>query len=180
MKPNLNKSISISKEQLAFGIEVLPNGSKQFKNYDKVLLSGSTPFEVAYVNKDKRTPNDNLFLAHYLYQNIKFFATFNLTLIAFISRKLSAEKFKKDEVIIQKGDIGDCMYIIYKGVVEVIIEGRKGEPKLIDSGHVFGETALQNKVRRTASIVARTDVELMILYENDYNHVVFETKNLER
>lgn len=171
---------SVQKEHLAFGIEMLSNGTKQFKNYDKVALSGRTAFEVALINKEQRSPNDNLYIAHYLHQNVKFFSSMNLTLISFISRKLSAERYKKDQEIITKGDIGDCMYIIYKGIVEVIIEGRVGEPILIDPGKVFGETALQNSEPRNATIVARSDVECMVLHKSDYRNVIFESKNLER
>ena len=91
------------------------------------------------------------------------FSIFNLTLIAFISRKLTAKVYKTDEKIITKGEIGDCMYILYKGLVEIIIENRKGSPLLIESGSVFGETALQNNITRTATVQSRSDVECMIL-----------------
>lgn len=90
-----------------YGIEILPNGFKQFKRYDKILLSGKTPFEVARITKEQRTPNDNLFISHYLSQDVKFFSSMNITLIAFISRKVIAERFLKDEIIIRKGDLAD-------------------------------------------------------------------------
>ena len=172
--------VEISQEQMAFGIEVLSNGTKQFKNYDKVLLSESNPFKIACLDPERRTSNDNLYLAHYLQQNVKFFAIMNLTLIAFISRKLTAKKYEIDEKIIIKGEVGDCMYIVYKGLVEVVREGVQGNPILIESGSIFGETALQNNVTRTATIIARSDVECMILSKKDYLNVVFESKNLER
>ena len=90
-----------------YGIEVLPNGLKQFKRYDKILLTGKTPFEVAKISKDHRTPNDNLFISHYLFQDVKFFSSMNITLVAFISRKVTSDKFSKDQVIIRKGDMAD-------------------------------------------------------------------------
>ena len=65
--------IEVSQEQMAFGIKILPDGSKIFKNYDKVLLSGENPFEIALINPENRTSNENLYLAHYLHQNVKFF-----------------------------------------------------------------------------------------------------------
>lgn len=55
------------------------------------------------------------------------------------------------------------MYILYKGLVEIVIEGRKGGPLLVESGNVFGETALQNNITRTATVCSRTEVEVMIL-----------------
>ena len=100
----------------------------------------------------------------------------NITLVAFISRKVTADKFLKDEMIITKGDMADWMYIIYKGQAEVIIEGRIGEPIIISGGQVFGQTALQNRDPRNASVIARTNIELLVLSKIDYDSVVFETK----
>ncbi|CAI2366556.1 unnamed protein product [Moneuplotes crassus] len=177
---NESKKVELTQEQIAFGIEILPDGSKQFKMYDKVLLSFTNPFDICLIPPEDRTPNDNLYLAHYLLQNVKYISVMNLTLIAFISRKITAQRYCMSQKIIIKGEIGDCMYILYKGIVEVIIEGRKGEPILMESGSVFGETALQNDVTRTATIVARSDVEVMILSKKDYLNVVYESKNLER
>lgn len=101
------EQIQISQEHLAFGIEILSDGTKRFKNYDKVLLSGENPFEVALVAPEHRTANENLYLAHYLLQNVKFFSIMNLTLIAFISRKLTAKLFYINDNIITKREIGD-------------------------------------------------------------------------
>lgn len=97
----------VSKEQVAFGIEVLSNGTKQFKDYDKVLLSAKTPFDTAMINPELRHSNDNLYLAHYLYQNVKFFSIMNLSLIALISRKLTGRRYNNGDKIIVKGEIGD-------------------------------------------------------------------------
>ena len=163
-----------------YGIEVLPNGLKQFKRYDKILLTGKTPFEVAKISKDHRTPNDNLFISHYLFQDVKFFSSMNITLVAFISRKVTSDKFSKDQVIIRKGDMADWMYIIYKGQVEVIIEGRVGEPIMISACQVFGQTALQNRDPRNATWIARSNVECIILSKIDYDSVVFETKKMQK
>ena len=67
------------------------------------------------------------------------------------------------------------MYVIYKGTVEVMIEGRQGKPNLIEAGNVFGQTALQNKVPRNATIEARTLVECLILLKPDYDDVILES-----
>jgi hypothetical protein len=78
------EKVEVSKGPVTFGIEVLSNGTKQFMDYDKVRLSAKTTFDTANLDPDIRTPNDNLYLAHYLYQNVKFFNFMNLTLIALL------------------------------------------------------------------------------------------------
>uniref|UniRef100_A0A7S3JB81 Cyclic nucleotide-binding domain-containing protein n=1 Tax=Euplotes harpa TaxID=151035 RepID=A0A7S3JB81_9SPIT len=72
------------------------------------------------------------------------------------------------------------MYIIYRGAVEVKIPNHKGPPIFIESNDVFGQTALQNKEKRNATIVAKTNVELFTLFKNDYDSVVYEFKKLQK
>lgn len=143
--------------------------------YDKIALSGRTPFEVCCVPKEQRNSNDNIFVADYLYNNVNFFASMNIVLVAFISWKMIAQSYKENEKIIVKGEEGDWMYVIYKGTVEVMIEGRIGKPILIEAWNVFGQTALQNKGPRNATIEARTPTEWLILLKSDYDSVIFES-----
>ena len=57
------------------------------------------------------------------------------------------------------------MFIIYKGYVQVLFEGSNCAPIYIEAGDVFGQTALQNHDPRNATIVARSEVECLILYK---------------
>jgi len=60
------------------------------------------------------------------------------------------------QVIIKEGEMDNCLYILLAGLAEV----RKG-PQLIallEKGDVFGEIGFLYAVRRTASVVATTDV----------------------
>ena len=79
-----------------------------------------------------------------------------------VSRNLT---FPEDTVIMREGDEGDTMYLILEGTVEVakslVMEDGNEEAKetnkvftrLDASGHtVFGEMALLEKMRRTATI----------------------------
>ena len=38
-------------ENDVFGVEILEGGKRRFKMYDKISLSGTTPFEVASMDK---------------------------------------------------------------------------------------------------------------------------------
>ncbi|MCX7817423.1 MAG: cyclic nucleotide-binding domain-containing protein [Syntrophales bacterium] len=85
-------------------------------------------------------------------------------------------KFRAGEVILREGDIGDTMYIMKEGTVEVIknlvlveiedSEDRKKTKvftKLEAKDHaVFGELALLDAMKRTATVRAVTDC---VLYE---------------
>jgi serine/threonine-protein kinase len=60
------------------------------------------------------------------------------------------------EVIIKEGEMDNCLYILLAGLAEV----RKGRQliALLEKGDVFGEIGFLYAVKRTASVVATTDV----------------------
>lgn len=82
--------------------------------------------------------------------------------------------FSADDIIMTEGETGDTMYIICDGTVEVVknlvlagmdddadIEKNKVFTRLSAEQHaVFGEIALLEEARRTATIKAITDVTL--------------------
>ena len=65
------------------------------------------------------------------------------------------------DTIIQKGDLGDCMYIIVDGDVRV----HDGENTLnhLGAGDVFGEMAVLDSEPRVASVTAATSTSLLRL-----------------
>ena len=72
----------------------------------------------------------------------------------------------KDDIIIRKGDDADWMYILYKGIVEVIFGNRdKGEYVTKESGFAFGDTGLQRQEKRNATIKAITQWDTLILFK---------------
>ena len=65
--------------------------------------------------------------------------------------------FKKGDLIIQKGEIADKFYVIYFGNVSVVSEGLVSK-KVYGTYDYFGEVALITDQKRTAAVVAETDV----------------------
>lgn len=61
--------------------------------------------------------------------------------------------------IIKEGEIGDMLYIIKEGYV--ICYENKIEKRLLTKGDYFGEQALLHGIKRTATIVAGSDVKLV-------------------
>ena len=58
--------------------------------------------------------------------------------------------FLPDEYLIRQGEIGDCMYFITGGEVEISVDG--GRIAVLGSGSPVGETALVENERRNASV----------------------------
>lgn len=74
------------------------------------------------------------------------------------------EHFGPGQVIIRKGDVGDKLYIVVHGEVEVVgEEAGKGETIIakLESGDCFGEMALVRDEPRSATVRSRTGVSLI-------------------
>ncbi|MCK4709831.1 MAG: protein kinase, partial [Gammaproteobacteria bacterium] len=82
--------------------------------------------------------------------------------------------YKKDDTIIAEGEVETAFYIIAKGGVEVWKDdtpiGR------LYQGDCFGETAFIKNEQRPASIIARTDVTLMVVSSSLLEKVSIETQ----
>jgi CRP/FNR family transcriptional regulator, cyclic AMP receptor protein len=82
---------------------------------------------------------------------------------------------KGRKMVFKKGHIGDALYIIHKGVVE-IIKTRFPLPRrpvaVLKSGDAFGELAMVNQPYRTASAITDGYTELFVLLRPDFNEIL--------
>lgn len=72
-------------------------------------------------------------------------------------------QFSAGETIIHQGDIGDCMYVIQSGDVEVVQRAGNQEILLgtLHAGDFFGEMAVFEQEVRSATVRAVTDVRVI-------------------
>jgi len=78
--------------------------------------------------------------------------------------------YKDGETIIKQGTIGDCVYVIQKGKVEVIKEKGEKEVKVAELGEkeFFGEMALFEKDVRSCTIRAIGDAHILTLDKKNF------------
>lgn len=76
------------------------------------------------------------------------------------------QSFPAGATVIKKGEPGSVMYIVKSGTVEV----RDGRRILdtVESGGVVGEVALIDAMERSASVVAKTDCQLLPIDEEQF------------
>jgi MFS family permease len=88
-----------------------------------------------------------------------------VTLEQLVSR-LSRVRVAAGEDVFRRGDAGDRFYVIGEGQAEVAPDGR--QPVTLGRGASFGEIALLRNVPRTATVTARTDLDLYALERDDF------------
>ena len=87
---------------------------------------------------------------------------------------ISRLHFELGEVIFRQGDIGDLLYILVKGEVEIIDES-VAEPTAITTlgpGEYFGEIAVMKHQTRSATVRSVTPVDLIAIRQNDFNSLM--------
>jgi CRP-like cAMP-binding protein len=77
--------------------------------------------------------------------------------------------------IFNAGDERDYMYAVLEGEVDIAVNGRVVET--VESGGIFGEMALIDKDRRTATAVARTDAKIVAVDERRFLFLIQQTPN---
>jgi len=83
--------------------------------------------------------------------------------------------YRRGDVIVHQGEIGDSFYIIENGEVEVLQRGAGGEPIRVavrKAGESFGEIALLKATPRTATVRCLTPVDVILLTGRDFRTLV--------
>ncbi len=76
------------------------------------------------------------------------------------------KRFSSGQAVFEEGELGDSLYVIALGEVEVVRKDAGGALKVIavlGPNEFFGEMSLIDKEYRSASVRARTDCELLQL-----------------
>lgn len=113
----------------------------------------------------------------------EFFKTLPQGIVRELCNVITAEHYfpysrSKVYLVIEKGTAGECLYIVYKGRVIIMLEGE--QKAHVDSGGYFGELALDRDQIRTADAITETDTYLFVIKDSDYKRIVFSLKNLEK
>jgi ATP-binding cassette subfamily B protein len=79
------------------------------------------------------------------------------------------------DIICRQGTVGDELYFVGKGEVEVLIQHEDGHEQIlgfINEGEYFGEISFLRRVPRTATCRAHDNVELHILRRQDFDQLL--------
>ena len=106
------------------------------------------------------TRRDNFLKTWETVSKVPFFATLGPAAIADVTHMLRTMDLPARTMIIRKGQVGDCMYFIAAGEVEVDLPGKKVR---LGEGSFFGEMALLGNNLRSANITTMRVSKLLVL-----------------
>lgn len=106
-------------------------------------------------------------------ESVPLFQGYELGFTKMLSLYIKPHLCPKGEYIVRKGDIGQEMFFIHKGTVEVVSEHQT--PIIFDTmepGRFFGEISIIFSCPRTASVRTRTNVDMFVLSKRDLDEVL--------
>lgn len=92
-----------------------------------------------------------------------------------IAQQASTRKIKKGDVLMQKGELGDSLFLIHDGWVKITTVDSKGDELILNQcgpGESIGEMALLDRGPRSASAVALGDGEILELNREMFEKIL--------
>ncbi|KAI0984507.1 hypothetical protein GJ496_008305 [Pomphorhynchus laevis] len=114
-----------------------------------------------------------------LVSSVPFFSNADQNFIDDIVSKLEFEMFQPGDIIIAEGSVGDKMYFILEGVLDIIKSNGEVLTTLGD-GSYFGEISLVLKTKRTASVRAVTYCNLYSLSCDNVDQILEQFPAIKR
>ena len=107
---------------------------------------------------------------------VPLFARLDATDIASVAQLLKPRSVSANQAIVRRGDVAESMYFIMEGEVEVELTPT---PVRLKQGEFFGEIALIQNIRRTATIFSITNCRLLVLEAVDFHRLVDQVPELK-
>ncbi len=115
-------------------------------------------------------------------KNLDFFEALPLSKAQEFLDIVEEERYKKGDVVIKKGTIGDKFFIIYSGNISVDSGGLE-QKKIYGTFDYFGEVALITEQTRAADVIAETDLVVYTISREKFLNFIVGTefeKTLQR
>ena len=112
----------------------------------------------------------SLFLNEVMIQKVPFFTSCSPGFINALVERLNGQIYSPDDCITVEGDLGNCMFFIVRGEVEVLVADKP--VARLQEGSFFGEIALLYETKRTATVRAVTFCDVNILTRFDLQEIL--------
>ena len=90
-------------------------------------------------------------------------------------------EFRKEETIFKENDIGDRLYFIVSGKVNVVrsVAGKIKPIATLGPGDIFGEMALFVSQTRKATVIAETPIKVWQILKSDFDFLLKDSSSLQ-
>lgn len=91
------------------------------------------------------------------------------------------KSFAKNAILFSKGDQSDALYILCSGKAKAVISDENGREIVIaafGAGEYFGEISFLDGQERSATVVTKEPVEVLIIYRNDFKNFLLTSPDL--
>jgi NADH dehydrogenase len=86
------------------------------------------------------------------------------------SDNITSVHYEAGDMIFEQGDVGDCMFVVRSGQVEVVRDGQR--VALLGEGEIFGEAALLSGEPRSAAVRAVAASTLLSISKADFKKLL--------
>ena len=88
--------------------------------------------------------------------------------------------YQNGEAIVCQGEVGDCMYVIQEGRVEVVVDedGKEVRLMVLDTGELFGEMAIVERQVRMATVRALGPTRVLTIDQKNFLRRIHEDPSL--
>lgn len=106
------------------------------------------------------------------------FSTFSKSELVQIRRSFTELKVDPERVLCEEGSVGQEFFIILEGTASVIRAGKKVNK--LGAGQFFGELALLDHKPRSATVMAATEMTLLVLSQREFFGLIDERPALTK
>ena len=98
-----------------------------------------------------------------------------------IARSSRVNRYPKGSIVFHEGDLGDCLLVILRGRVKVVLAGDQGQETtiaILERPDFLGEVALIDQAPRSATVVALEETEFLQIGSAQFLGLVREHPDL--
>jgi CRP/FNR family transcriptional regulator, cyclic AMP receptor protein len=111
-------------------------------------------------------------------QQVPLFAACSRKDLQLVARRAEDVRVPAGKALISEGETGHEFFVILEGTAKVVRHGRKIAN--LGPGDAFGELALLEKAPRNSTIIAETDMELVVLGQREFAGLIDEVPGFAR
>jgi CRP/FNR family transcriptional regulator, cyclic AMP receptor protein len=111
-------------------------------------------------------------------QQVSLFSACSRKDLQLVARRAEDIRVSAGKALVTEGETGHEFFVILGGTAKVSRRGRK--IATLGPGDSFGELALLEKAPRNATVVAETDMELVVLGQREFAGIVDEVPGFAR